>query len=73
MTPKDLKKIAKSLGLTGSGMARELGVHRQTWEKWVSETGSPATQRKPSAASITAIRLVVEKHGKTVEGILNAE
>jgi len=60
MTPAEARK---ELGVSQAGMARLLGVHRQTWVKW--ERG----EQSPPAVAVTAIRMLVFLHGR---GLIHA-
>jgi transcriptional regulator with XRE-family HTH domain len=57
MTPEALKASAAALGLSGRGLARELGVNEKTYRRWIKGTSRiPRTVELACQALLTGER-----------------
>jgi DNA-binding transcriptional regulator YiaG len=58
MSHPDLEASRISVGLSISAMARALGIHRGTYDKW--ERG----EQRPPAVALTAIEMLLFMHSR---------
>ena len=58
MTPTEIKKIRKSLGLTQNQLAVACNTHVQTVKKW--ESTAPGQGRVPSGTAIQMLELMLD-------------
>jgi len=62
VTPDELKRLRKRLGLSQQQLANELGVHVMTVSRW--ETGAREMKKIPEPAARLAERLKTERRPK---------